>query len=186
MLKSRVNSIVLAILISCLAPLRAQNPTSLTARDYYKELYGAGGLDYMAGGHACFQDDPKIDSFFTFRESKNLRDHMLADGTFSKLPDETQGLINKDFLMVRGYAKGIPWKGEEFLEKDEETWISDQRMLDERTPIRIRFNINWETLRYKYAVEVLNMDSSIRSEAASFGICEEIPTETRGLTKNNR
>lgn len=179
MLKSRVNSILIAVLLSCLVPLRAQNRTSLAARDYYKELHAAGELDYMSGGHACFQDDPKIDSFFTIRESKDLRDHMHADGTFSKLPDETQALMDKDFLMVRGYAKGIPWKGEEFLERDEESWISDQRMLDERTPIRIRFNINWQTLRYKYAVEVLNMDSSVRTEAASFGMCEEIPTESQ-------
>ena len=167
MLKTNVNSALLAVLFSCLVPLHGQNPASLAARDYYKELHAAGELDYMAGGHACFQDDPKIDSFFTFRESKNLRDHMLADGTLNKLPDETQDLMDKDFLMVRGYAKGIPWRGEEYLEKDEESWISDQRMLDERTPIRIRFNINWETLRYKYAVEVLNMDSTVRTEAAS-------------------
>lgn len=177
MFKLRINSVLVAVFLSFLLPLCAQNRSSLTARDYYKELHPAGGLDYMAGGHACFQDDPKIDSFFIFRESKNLRDYMIADGTFSELPKETQGLINKDFLMVRGYVKGIPWRGEEFLERDQASWISDQRMLDEQTPIRIRFNINWQTLRYKYAVEVLNMDSTYRTEVASFGRCEEISSE---------
>jgi hypothetical protein len=173
----RVNSVLLAVFFSFLLPLGAQNRTSLSARDYYKELYAAGGLDHMAGDHACFQDDPNVDSFFVLRESKNLRDSMLANDTFSQLPEATQRLMKKDFVMVRGYAKGIPWKGEEVLEKDEESWISDQHMLDERTPIQIRFKINWQTLRYKYAVEVLNMDSSYRTEAASFGRCEEVPAE---------
>ena len=175
----RVSSVQLAVVLSFLLPLSAQNRTGLSARDYYKELYVAGRLDQMAGGHACFQDDPKVDSFFTFGESKNARDSMLANDTFSKLPKATQELMKKDFLMVRGYPKGIPWKGQEFLEKDEESWISDQHMLDDRTPIRIRLNINWQTLRYKYAVEVLNMDSTYRTEVASFGRCEEIPAEVR-------
>jgi hypothetical protein len=173
----RVNSLLLAALLSFLLPLRANNRSGLTARDYYNELYATGGLDHTAGTHACFQDDPMIDSFFVLKESKNLRDFMVADGTFNKLSKSTQELMKKDFLMVRGYAKGIPWRGEEFLEKDEESWISDQRMLDESTPIRIRFSINWQTLRYKYAVEILNMDSTYRSEAASFGHCEQIPAE---------
>jgi hypothetical protein len=173
----RITSVLLAVVLSCLLPLSAQDRAGLSARDYYKELYAAGGLDHVVGGHACFQDDPKVDSFFTFGESKNVRDSMLANGTFSKLPKATRELMKKDFLVVRGYPKGIPWKGQEFLERDEESWISDLHMLDDRTPIRIRFNINWQTLRYKYAVEVLNMDSTYRTEVASFGRCEEIPAE---------
>jgi hypothetical protein len=87
--------------------------------------------------------------------------------------------MRKDFLMVRGYLKGIPWKGEEFLDRDEDSWVSDQRMLDENTPIRVRFNLNLQTLRYKYTVEVLNMDSTYRSEVASSGQCEELPAEVQ-------
>jgi hypothetical protein len=180
----RVNSMLFAVFLSFLLPLHAQDHVVLTARDYYKELHAAGRLDHMADGHACFQDDPKVDSFFIIKGSKNLRESMLANSTFSKLPEATRGLREKDFLVVRGYAKGIPWRGEEFLEKDEESWISDQHMLDESTPIRIRFNINWETMRYKYAVEVLNMDSTYRTEVASFGRCEEIPAEAQQHEEN--
>lgn len=175
----RVKCMLLAVLFSFLLPLSAENRPILTARDYYKELYAAGRLDRMAGGYACFQDDPKVDSFFTFGESGDLRHSMLADGTFSELPEATQGLLKKDFLMVRGYNKGIPWRGEEYLEKDEGSWISDLRMLNDDTPIRIRFSINSQTLHYKYAVEVLNLDSTYRSEVASFGGCEEVPAEVR-------
>jgi hypothetical protein len=175
--KLKVNTGLLAVVLTFLLPLRAQNRTDLTARDYYQELLAVGGLVHVAGDYACFQDDPKVDSFFILRESKNLRDSMVADGTFSKLPEDTQELMKRDFLAVRGYPKGIPWRAEEFLEKDEESWISDQHMFDERTPIRIRFNIDWQTRRYKYAVEVLNMDTTLRSEIASFGRCEEVPAE---------
>jgi hypothetical protein len=173
----RVGGLLAALLFSILLPLRAHTRGGLTARDYYNELYAAGDLDGTAGTHVCFQDDPTVENFFVLKESKQLRDYMLADGSFSKLSKETQELMKRDILMVRGYAKGIPWRAEEFLEKDEQSWISDQRMLNENTPIRIRFTINWQTLRYKYAVEILNMDSSYRTEEASFGHCEEIPAE---------
>ncbi len=48
-------------------------------------------------------------------------------------------------------------------------------MMDKRTPIRMRFTINWQMLRYKWGVEVLNTDSNYRSEVATFGRCEEVP-----------
>ena len=166
-----------AILLSFLVPPHAKNREALTARDYYNEVYAAGGLDDVANGHACFQDDPKVDSFFILEEGSDHGDSRVDNGTSSTLPETPQEPIRKDILTVRGYAKGIPWKGQEFLEKDEESWISDLHMLDEHTPIRIRFNIDWQTLRYKYAVEVLNMDSTYRTEVASFGHCEEVPVE---------
>ena len=175
----KVNSVLLAVLLSFLLPLRAEIRRGLTARDYYNELYTAGELDHVAGTYACFQDDPMVDSFFIFQDSKSLRNSLIATHAFGKLPEATQELLKKDLLMVRGYAKGIPWKGEEFLEKDEGSWISDQRMFDDNTPIQIRFTINWQTLRYKYAVEVLNMDSTYRSEVASFGHCEQVPAEAQ-------
>jgi hypothetical protein len=178
------NSLVLAVLLSLLLPAHAQNQASLTARDYFNGLIASGGLDRAAKTHACFQDDPKSDSFFLIGESKYFRDTTLANGTFGKLPKATQELMKKDFLMVRGYPKGIPWSREEFLDKDEESWASDQHMLDESTPVRIRFNFNWHTMRYKYSVEVLNMDSTYRSEVASSGQCEELPEAVQQHTKD--
>ena len=173
----RFSSLLFAVVLSLLLPSRAQNHESRTARDYYNELYSAGSLDRVAGAHVCFQDDPRVDTFFIFGEGKDLRDSMTADGVFSEFPRANQEQMKTDFVVLRGYVKGIPWKGQEILEKDESSWISDQRMLDEHTPIKIRFGINWQTLRYKYAVEVLNMDSTYRTEVASFGRCEEIRTD---------
>jgi hypothetical protein len=180
----RFNSLLFAVLFLLFLPLHARNQEPLTARDYFHELIASGGIDRVTKSHACFQDDAKADNFFLIGESKSLRDYTLANGTFSKLPKSTQELMTKDFLMVRGYLKGIPWRGEEFLEKDEDSWVSDPRMLDESTPIRIRFNVNWRTLRYKYTVEVLNMDSTYRSEVASSGQCEELPAEVQQHTED--
>jgi hypothetical protein len=175
----KINTGLLAILLTFLLPLRAQNHAGLTAREYYEELLAVGGLAHAAGDFACFQDDPKVDSFFILRESNDLPDGKFADASFNQLPEAAQEGMKKDFLMVRGYPKGIPWRAEEVLEKVEDSWTSDQRMLDDRTPIRIRFSINWQTLQYKYAVEVLNMDSTFRGEIASFGRCEEVPAGRR-------
>ena len=173
------NSLMAAVFLSFLIPLHAQNDAGLTARDYFNELIAAGRLTDMTKSHACFQDDPKAESFFLIGESKYLRDSLLANGTFNKLPKATQDLMKRDFLVVRGYPKGIPWQGQQFLDRDKQSWVSDPRMLDEDTPIRIRLNVNWQTLRYKYAVELLNMDLTYRSESASFGRCEALPSEAQ-------
>src|ERR1700730_9219615 len=117
----RCNTLLFAVLVSFLYPVSARNKTDLTARDYFNDLIASGGLDRITKSHACFQDDPKSDSFFLIGESKYFRDTTLANGTFGKLPKATQELMKKDFLMVRGYPKGIPWSREEFLDKDEES-----------------------------------------------------------------
>ena len=43
-----------------------------------------------------------------------MSEFMMADGTFQKLPKDMQARLKTDFLIVRGYAKGIPFKDEEF------------------------------------------------------------------------
>ena len=113
-----------------------------TARDYYKELYAAGGLDGRAGEYACFQDDSNSENFFIFAISKHMRKYLIGTGRFAKLPKEAQGFWKKDFLLVRGYAKGVPFSENEILSKDADSWESEEHMLDKSTSIRIRFTIN--------------------------------------------
>jgi len=110
---------------------------------------------------------------------------MMDDGTFQKLPKDMQVRLKKDFLIVRGYAKGIPFKDEEFYEKDGASWISDIYKLNETNNIRIRLTINWQTLRYKRAVEMLDVNLKYRSEAAHFGKCEDIPPGVRQTASPN-
>ena len=51
-----------------------------TARDYYKELYDAGGLDRMVARYVCFQDDSKAENFFIFAESEGERPTFCPHG----------------------------------------------------------------------------------------------------------
>lgn len=150
-----------------------------TARDYYNEIYKAGGLDRMADGEVCFDDDPKLDTFFIFGQSKHMREFMLMDGTFSKLSKSMQAELKKDFLIVRGYNKGIAFDNNDFYEKDGSSWITETGPLDKSgtKKLRVRLTINWETLRFKRSVEILDNNSKYLSEVARFGRCEDVKTD---------
>jgi hypothetical protein len=78
--------------------LFASQSFSQTARDYYNELYKAGGLDRMADRYVCFTDDPKQENFFIFGESKDIRESMMADGKFAKMQKAFQDQFRKDWV----------------------------------------------------------------------------------------
>src|SRR5262245_54066741 len=86
-------------------------------------------------------------------------------GTFQKMPKNMQEHLKKDSLIVRGYNKGIAFKGEKFYDKEANSWISDVYDFDARNSMRIRLSINWQTLRYK------------KSAVARFGKCEDVSTK---------
>jgi len=148
-----------------------------TARDYYNEIYKAGGLDRMADGEVCFDDDPTMTYFFIFGQSKHMREFMMMDGTFAKLTKAQQEGLKKDFLIVRGYNKGIAMNEEEFFDMDGSSWISEAAPTPSDKAgrlLRIRITINWETLRFKRSVEILDRNSKYLSELAHFGRCEDV------------
>ncbi|MGA2375339.1 MAG: hypothetical protein ABSF72_07450 [Candidatus Sulfotelmatobacter sp.] len=151
------------------------------ARQYYKEIYDAGGLDNMADGYVCFDDDHKLETFFIFGESKTIREFMIADGTFSKMSPDLQRKLKKDFLIVRGYDKGVPIGEEDFYDRDGSSWVGEEFVLSKepKTFGRMRFNITWETLRYKRSVEVLKPDESFSGQYARYGKCEQVSPEIR-------
>ena len=90
----QVRTIAVVVILS--AACFAQN-----ARQFYNELYKAGGLDRMAAVYVCFDDDEKFQTFFIFGESKTMREMMMLDGTFAKLSNEFQKRLKQDFLIVR-------------------------------------------------------------------------------------
>src|SRR5258708_26154124 len=104
----------LALLMLLLMP----QTTVRTAREYYDELYKAGGLDRFADGEVCFDEDTTNQNFFIFGQSKHMREFMKADGTFEKLSKKMQVQPEKDFLIVRGDAKRIPFNDEPHYDKD--------------------------------------------------------------------
>jgi hypothetical protein len=50
---------------------------------------------------------------------------MLADGTFEKLPKKGQERLKKDFLVVRGYNKGVAFDKQQFYDSDDKSWLSE-------------------------------------------------------------
>jgi hypothetical protein len=166
----RPTALVLALIAtSCFAQ---------SARDYYNELYAAGGLDQITSYRVCFNDEPELRTFFVFVESKVIREVMMADGSFSKADRAFQAELKKRFVLMRGYDKGVPLPVEEYR-SDNGSWVTEQFMLDKATPARIRFEITPETLRYKRSVEILRQDGSLRSVVAAYGRCEAVSPEVR-------
>jgi hypothetical protein len=89
-----------------------------TVRDYYNEIYKAGGLDRMADGEVCFDDDPKLDTFFIFGQSKHMREFMLMDGTFAKLskPMQAAKIAPPTFLIFTNQKEPLHFSYQRFLE----------------------------------------------------------------------
>lgn len=143
--------------------------TAQNARSNFDELYKAGGLDRVADEYVCFDDDLSIQAFFTFTTSKTLRESFIAKGEFAKLPKAQRDELNRGFLFMRGYDKGVPAPHVETFYPDGSSWIEKGQI--DKAPIRIRFTISWETMRYKRAIE-----TTIRSASAGYGHCEKTPT----------
>lgn len=173
-----MKKLLMLALLLC-APLALCQTTTMSARDYYDELYKAGGLDRMADEYVCFREDQEP-NFFTLALSKDIREFMMADGSFSKLPKALQDGMKKDFVAVRGYAKGIPFADRQEMSKDGDSWVGDERKLGKDGKfIRERLTVNWQTLRFKRSIETFNADSTFIGELPSFGKCEHVSPAIR-------
>jgi|SRR5665213_154758 len=151
-----------------------------TARGYYNELYKAGGLDRMADGYVCFDDQPGMQTFFIFGQSKVLRQFLIDNGGFAKLSKGEQAELNRGFLNVRYYDRGVPQPEEEILEKDGDSWANTLKPKNGKGPsFEIRFTVAWETMRYRRSVDILNPDGAVHPGISRYGRCEEIPPDVR-------
>lgn len=151
--------------------------TEPTAREYYNELYKAGGLDQLADEYVCFQDTPEVGTFFLAARTKDIREMLTADGSFAKLQKSSQAILSKEQLIVRGYAKGLPFPNYDFYARDGASWIGDERLVDKNSPpIRMRLTISWETLRFKRAVEFVGKPGA---EIPVYGRCERVAPGVR-------
>jgi len=149
-----------------------------TARDYYTELYKAGGLDRMADEYVCFDDSKDLDTFFIFGKSETLKQFLIDQGGFAKLPPKSKKILNDGYLNMRGYDKGVALSSEEMYYKDGDTWSTEKGMV-QGTAMRMRLSISFETLRYKRSVEILNPNGSLKSEVSRYGRCESVPGDVR-------
>jgi hypothetical protein len=163
---------------AALALLLAHTGKAQSARDYFNELYKAGGLDRMADEYVCFDDSLELQKFFIFSKSDTLKLFLMDTGAYAKLPKSQQSALNKGFLIVRGYDEGVALPYEETDSKDGSTWVSDTFDI-QKTPMRMRFGLTWETMRYKRALEELNANSTLKNEYPRYGRCEAIPSDVR-------
>lgn len=157
----------------------AEAGLSQTARSYFDEIYKAGGLDRMADGYVCFDDDPNLQTFFIFGKSDTIKDFLQSNGGYAKLTAKEKAELAKGFLTVRGYDKGVPLSDEDTYTKSGDSWITEVAYIDKKSPIRLRFEISWQTLRYKRAVEILKPDLTVQSVVPRYGRCELVSPDVR-------
>ena len=161
-----------AILLGC--PCLGQS-----ARDYYNELYAAGGLDRVLSEHVCFDERPELQTFFIFTSTKVIREAMIANGSFGRAPRSFQAQLSKDMPIFRGYDKGVALSSEDDFVSDNNGSYLTEKFLIDTTPAQIRFNINWNTMRYKRAVEILNPNGSVQASVPAYGRCESISSAVK-------
>ena len=143
------------------------------AREYYDELYKAGGLDRIADVWVCFDERPENENFFIFSKSDTLREFLKENNGLNSLPAGSRAQLDKGFLLVRGYNKGVPLgDGQDVYMKDGESWLSDPFQLGKETG-RMRLRLSFETLRYRRSVEVTK-DRVSNEVATTYGRCEKI------------
>lgn len=148
---------------------------SQTARTYFDEIYKAGGLDRMADGYVCFDDDSALSTFFIFGKSDTIKQFLESVGGYAKLSIKEKAQLTKGFLTVRGYDKGVPLSGEDTYIKDGDAWATEVEYINKQTPVRMRLELSWQTLRYKRSAEILKSDLTLRSVVSRYGRCELIP-----------
>ena len=150
--------------------------TPRTAREYYNEIYAAGGLDRFAARYACFDEDTTLNTFFIYNESSRIRELLVAHDTFSKMPKDMRARLKKDWIVARGYDKGVPTGEQEYYEKDGPGWgwVSDKFKVNNECCLRVRLIVDPETLRYNRSVEILNHNRTMKNDVARYGKCEPV------------
>ncbi len=143
-----------------------------TARDYYNQLVKANGVEGFTNSYVCFRDEPN-DQFLTFSKTEDIAklfpwEKFAKDSTPQKAR-EAKAQFEKPALMMLGYKKGVQVGEPYFLDKDGEAW-----MMPMKENMRIRFTINWKTLRYRWAIETKTKVNPYWTIAADhFGQCED-------------
>jgi hypothetical protein len=151
-----------------------------TAREYYKELYKAGGLDRMADVYACFPDEDTNGVFMIFSKSDTLRQYLINEGQYQKLPKAQRDELDKGFIYVRTYLKGIANDTATFG-KDGDSYLFEGDYKQQKGIVfKLRYSFNWTTLRYRFNVSAYknsNLDPGNVHDV--FGRCELIPTDVK-------
>jgi hypothetical protein len=156
---------VLVILYSVLA-------FGQTAREYYKEVHDANGLNPLLM-FACFpeQDTGKFDTMALTRTFPRT----AAEKHLSKVTEKDKQMFAKsDLLYLQTFYKGVA-REPLLLEKQDSHsdvgWVlkSTGEVRGHPEKMLLTYRINWQTLRYEMNIEVGT------ASKAQYGKCELIP-----------
>jgi hypothetical protein len=163
--------LILVLLTVCLISSAMAQVKQLTAREYYDELYKAGGLDNFADEYVCFREDD-IPVFFLMADSAPIKELLSADDKLKELPKSVQKSLDKGFLMVRAYNKGIA-NGPEYFDPDTHgNWVEEGDVGTPTAPrkVAIGLKVNWDTLRYTRSVSMIGVTEPYTES----GKCERV------------
>lgn len=163
------------LLLATLAMPPLQRAKAQSARDYFNELQKAGSLDSSANEYVCFDDKADAQGFFIYADYSTLKKRLSENGELAKLPQSQKHLVDRGFIIVREYFKGVPHADEDVYLKDESTWVTEPFKLHSQDPsMLMRLNIAPGTSRYERTVEILNSAMKVENRVSHYGRCETI------------
>lgn len=176
----------IALLAALISPCLAETFGS-TAQDYYNEIYKAGGLDHMAADYACFPDED-TGNFFIFTRSEPLRQFLIDEGEYKKYSKKQQAKLDKGFIYLRTYYKGIP-RAPIYIDKEGESYLFEGNMVeDKHVDFKIRYSFNWTTLRYEETVFDVHQKGVAHPSSKTFSVygrCELVGTAVKQTGKSD-
>jgi hypothetical protein len=146
-----------------------------SSRQYYDELYKAGGLDRLATQYACFPDEEK-GVFKIFSTSEYIRDGMKMTGYYRKLTPAERRDLAKGFLYARTYDHGTANKPEYYEKEADDSYVLKGDLKSwPGFSLRVTYRLNWATLRYHQILETFKKGSPTPTQRReSYGRCEVI------------
>ncbi len=156
---------MLILLAFCSVALAAS-----TGRDYYGELYKAGGLDHNAASYVCFPDEEN--GLFTIFSKSDA-------GKYDKLPKAERDALDGGFIYVRTYRRGIADEAAQYDKDGDSYLLEGNYKADKSVILKMRYTFNWSTLRYRYSVETYRHGKMFGAPANNYGKCELIPSEVK-------
>lgn len=90
---------------------------SQTARTYFDEIYKAGGLDRVADGYVCFDDDSALSTFFIFGKSDTIKQFLESVGGYGMPNSQRKRRRSslKDFLQFAVMTKGFRYRAKTLI-----------------------------------------------------------------------
>lgn len=148
-------------------------PSTLTARDYYNELYKSGGLDNFADEYVCFRDDQEP-VFFLVSDSETLKTFLVSVGSYDKLTAKEKARLNEGLAFFVQYHNGLS-NGMEYFDREARGQYAEKLVIPQQGQPSFHvtkvLRINWDTLRYELDVQRTGYPQTLYADT---GKCEQV------------